>query len=118
MPSKIVLRVHGMSGNLMALKRTRVETHVVNESDALAELLITVHAGKPEQVGDLLVLVPERVRAKLFRAKIAAEVLLALECLNGKCESELLHHLCRGRCHCCRRCHCIVIVAALFSHQH
>ena len=51
----------------------------MNQGDFFAELLVAVDAGEPQQVADLLVLVPQRVRPELFGAEVAAEVLLALE---------------------------------------
>lgn len=56
-----------------------MKPHVMNQCDLLAKLLVTVDARKPEQVADLFMLVPQRVRPEPLGAEIAAEVLLALQ---------------------------------------
>ena len=51
-----------------------MQTHMMNQSDPLAELLVAMNARKAQEMGDLFVLVSQCVCAELFRTKIAAEM--------------------------------------------
>ena len=51
----------------------------MNQGDFFAELLVAMDAREAQQVADLLVLVPQRVRPELLGTEVAAEVLLTLE---------------------------------------
>jgi hypothetical protein len=56
-----------------------MQSHVMNKCDSLSKLLVTVNARKTQKMRNLFMLVTQRVRPKLFGAKIAAEMFFTLK---------------------------------------